>query len=206
MYRFLQSFIVRLLLGAFLVFGVTVSSYAQLDNDRQIRLYIGGGISFAEADFDDDTGCRMFECDRQLGFSLFAGIQPIDYFAIELGYASVDEVVKLDNIFALGIDVTTLYLAAIGRLPINEQFALTGRIGMHSWEVPSKSECRSVINGEECTEIIEHDGTDPLYGLGVDFSFTENLRAQMTYTFYQMNRDASDITLDSLSGNLVFVF
>ena len=104
------------------------------------------------------------------------------------------------------IEISTLYLAVIGRLPVHEALALTGRLGAHRWDYQS---CGTITHtattgtapeaGDSCKMT---DGFDPLFGIGADWDWNETLRSQITLTRYRLN--TTDIEV--IGVNLVYLF
>ena len=207
--------------------GIATPALAQIDLQGYIGGGLAFGkynatacsyTKVAEAGEDRD---RSVECDWQLGFQFVGGIQVIEHLAFEAGYLTVDESftstgstggqIRVIDIMTPGqrnigngnanFDITgktnILYAAAVGRWPIGDRFALTGRLGLNNWDE----------DGELCVEnggcvTISTDGIDPLYGIGAEYDLTDNLRAQFNITRHVMGSD----NYDALSTNLVFMF
>ena len=104
------------------------------------------------------------------------------------------------------IEMSALYLAVIGRYPINDALALTGRLGAHRWDYES---CGTITHtastgtapdaGFSCKMA---SGSDPLFGIGADWDLNENLRSQITLTRYRL----SSTDIEVIGVNLVYLF
>ena len=182
MYRSFHSLSARLLLGAFLIVSSTA---AVAQTGGMPRPYVGAGV----ASFD--------VVDRFTGFGIFGGFQFNDNVAAELGYLRGEDDATSGGASATAT-ISIFSLAAVGRLPIHENFAFTGRIGWYYWE---EEGCAS---GFGITNLcLEFDGNDPLFGIGADLDFTENVRGQITFTRYTDN-NAYDV--DVIAGNIAYLF
>lgn len=203
MCSFLHSFTVRLLFCVFLGFGV--SAVNAQSNDFKIRSYVGGGLSIGQFNLDDcgreaqtqiisiagydfENQLEAISCDPSAGFNFFTGTEVDEYFALELGFISFDEIFKVGD---TSTGINSAYLAGIGRLPIPTETggsALTVRVGGHYWE------------GDHTVD----RSTDLLYGIGADFGFTENFRGQITLTRY-VTGDEDDNNIHVLATNFIIM-
>lgn len=187
MYRSTHSLSARLLLGMFLMFS-SIIACAQKSEDSETRAYIGGG--YLSGTFDSNT-CKS--CEGKPGFNFFTGMEVADFFALEVGYLSVN------NIY-WPYDFDAIYFTPIARLPLHENgSALTARVGVHGWNRARGSGYSSV------------NGAGLLYGVGVDIAspWATNMRTQITYTRYAHTKHIGDTAYDNIDGfaiNLKILF
>ncbi len=102
------------------------------------------------------------------GFRLAAGYQFIPWLAVDLGYVDFGTFEATDVDLG-GMPVTAeasakgLDLGLVGRVPLGDKFAITGRAGMLWWD------SEVVLGG-----ILEsNSGNDFAYGLGVEMALNE---------------------------------
>ncbi|MBE8158349.1 MAG: porin family protein [Betaproteobacteria bacterium] len=89
------------------------------------------------------------------------------------------------------LDVFSFPIGFRGKLPLGENFYLTGAGGVHFWQY----EASSGFNA------LSLDGTDPYYGVGAGYQ-TESISFRLEWTRYQDDDDGADV----ISGNLVINF
>ncbi|WP_432379702.1 outer membrane beta-barrel protein [Duganella sp. P38] len=88
--------------------------------------YIGGNVGRAEqkADFD---GFSLK--DHNTAYKVYGGYNFTQNFGIEGGVADLREAEKSESGLRVASKARTAYVAATGTLPLNEQFALIGKVG-----------------------------------------------------------------------------
>jgi OmpA-OmpF porin, OOP family len=140
-------------------------------------VYLGGGIGEAKAKEWCDTGgvagVTITSCDNKAtAWKIYGGYQINKNFAAELSYLKTDDFTATVNLGALSIpgsgDGYSLGIAALGILPVNQQFSVFGKIGI----AQTDTETRATLGGTTVT--IGDDGSDAHFGVGLMFNFTRN--------------------------------
>jgi len=127
--------------------------------------YVGIGFGQTTADYPDcsiSTTCD----DTDTGFKIFGGYRFNQSFAVEGGYADFGESTFSISGFGSGtLDANTLFVHAVGIIPINPQWFVYGKAGLHMWDASESGE----ILGAPFS--VSDDGTDPTFGFGVQGNF-----------------------------------
>ncbi|MFT7389372.1 MAG: OOP family OmpA-OmpF porin [Candidatus Endobugula sp.] len=173
------------ILALTIVFGA--SSVYAADNNYYIGL--GYGSTDSNSNITNTTGSiRLDESDS--GFKIFAGYQfnkniAVEGFYTDLGSFSLtgdaDETYTLDG-QALAfltdgtstLDSTTFGVAGVFSFPINETVSPYAKLGFHRWEMEGNQHLLA-------SSLTNDDGTDPMYGLGINVSFNNNLQLRIEY-------------------------
>ncbi|MGQ0800704.1 MAG: outer membrane beta-barrel protein [Pseudomarimonas sp.] len=129
--------------------------------------YVGGGAGQA---FVDEG---LYD-DEDFTLSVFGGYQFNRHFAVEGGYIDLGEIEPEAGGAAL--DADSLQLAAVGFVPITEAFSLYGKAGLHRWDADTGL---ALINGED-------SGTDPTYGFGAQYRFSERFALRADVSRFEM--------------------
>lgn len=132
------------------------------------------GLDLGTADWDA-TGTD------ELGIRFFAGIDINKNLGVELGYADLGT--------HANVDITGIYLAAVGKIPLNNKASLFGKLGFFSWEADYPTGTS--------------DGTDIMLGLGAQFNLNKNVDLKAEYTNYS---DISGSDIDMFSVGVVYKF
>lgn len=93
--------------------------------------------------------------NKDSAWKAFGGYQFNKYFAAEAGYVDLGSTALPGATF----DTKAWQASAVGSLPLNEQFSLTGKLGLAQTET-------DVSGGGT------DNNTDPTYGLGLRYNFT----------------------------------
>lgn len=125
------------------------------------------------------------------GFKVFAGYQFNKYFALEGGFADLNDVTATVLYLAPGAPRGTSYftaendawmLAAMGTLPVTESLSVFAKLGASSWSsnqrISSISTAGQIITtaGYPQADTMTR-GVDPYYGVGVSYSLVDDLLA-----------------------------
>lgn len=155
--------------------------------------YLGGSIGQTSADICDGlSGCD----DEDTGFKIFGGYSFNKNFAIEGGYFNPGESRVSGPGGFLSIEGSSIFVDAVGIIPLNEKFSLLGKIGLQRWE----AEAKGVVLGAPVSE--SDDGTDLKFGLGAQFDITQNFGARVEWERF----DFDDTDIDFLSVGVLFRF
>lgn len=157
--------------------------------------YIGGGIGITSAEFLD---CQISSiCDNEdTGFKVFGGYQFNQNFAVEGGYLDPGEATFSEpGVFSGIVEGSTIFFHAVGMIPINKQFSVLGKIGLHMWEAKETGQ----IFGAPFS--VDDDGTDLTFGFGGQFNFDRfSLRAEWE------RYDFDDIDVDFMGVSALIRF
>ena len=164
------------------LWAVAFAGYASAQSGAPYKgIYDGwyAGASIGQTSVDVDGGGFQEVNDTDTGWKLYMGYRFLPYFALEGAYAALGEVSAETTITSfLGIPVPaqtlsakvevndTLYLAAVGIVPLGDRFAIFGKVGFYSAEADL-----TVCGGAGCVSEKERD-ENWMYGLGIDLFFT----------------------------------
>ena len=166
--------------AAMLAFGATANA---ADNG----VYLGA--SLGRANVDIEQGLLEID-DDDTGFKIIAGVRPLDWLAVEANYVDFGEarqgIASADNdaFSAFGV----LFLS-FGPADV------FGKIGLVKSDV-------SVRVGN-LGEVFEEDGTDPAYGVGVQFRLL-SLSVRAEYEIYDVD-NVDDLNLFSIGVTYTFL-
>ncbi len=135
------------------------------------------GISVGSSDDD------VFN-ETDTGIKLILGFQPSDVVALEIAYVDLGD---FDTIFG-SVSQSGIALNAIGKIPLNNDVALTGKLGMYSWDISLGS--------------ASNTGTDLAYGFGVEVKVSKEVSIVAEYEMFDV--DDGDVSL--ISGGAKFYF
>lgn len=146
--------------------------------------YAGAGVgqSFVDEPFADD---------EDVGYQVFGGYQFHPNFGIEAAYTDFGDVDLRGNAGTLEAD--TWSLTAVGTLPFTDRFSGYAKAGFHSWD----AEARAAGLGRA-----SDDGTDPTYGLGLQYRFTDSVALRGEYSRFEMD----DVDVDLAQVQVRFDF
>lgn len=145
--------------------------------------------SAIERPFDGALVGTADDTDTTFGFG--AGYAFSEHVAAEVEYRDLGTATYDGTLFggscagALDADVeaTAIDASLIGRMPVGNKWALTGRVGASRWdaEIGVDTACGSAS--------VDDDGTDAVYGVGAEFDMTE--RARLVFNL-RNNADVAD--------------
>ena len=161
--------------------GVGSAKYKDMPSAAEWNadLLTGYGITSTSTVDDSDTAWK-----------LFAGYRFNKNFALEgsyadLGNASLDSTVTAP---AAGTasgswEGKAWSFAALGILPVTEQFEVFGKVGVHYWDVDFS--VTATEGGADAAGSWSDSGTNWLYGLGASYSLTKNIAVRADWVRYQ---------------------
>lgn len=121
--------------------------------------------------------------DDFTSYKLYGGYNFNPNFGIEGGYAHLG---TMDASFQVGADVNdfkvkvrSIYVAAVGTLPINEQFSLFAKAGLSANRVKVSWTENGVFQASE-----SESRTSPLLGVGAKFNFSKSWSVVAEYENY----------------------
>jgi OmpA-OmpF porin, OOP family len=138
---------------------------ASVQAESQPGFYAGAGIGQSTLEVDD----AGFDAD-DTAFKVFGGYSFNDHFAVELTYFDGGAPGETFD-FGIGTPVsveaelTGLNVSAVGRLPINDTFALFAKLGYASYDFEVTGRAGGFSESEEGSD------EDLSYGLGIGLTF-----------------------------------
>ena len=173
---------------------------------QDARFYIGGSFGQAEAEgVCDDirtlaTGIgTVSSCDeKDSAWKFFGGYQFSRNFALEASYFDYGSIAASGQTFGVPFsisgDATAFGVAAVGMLPLGNQFSLFGKLGLMSTEVDVTASGIGGAFSESDSETGLHIGVGAMFDLGRNFS----IRAE-----WERN-DEAEIDMMSLGAQFRF--
>ncbi len=138
--------------------------------------YAGAGVgqSFVdEGNYDDED----------TAFSLFGGYQFNRYFGLEAGYADFGKLEPRGN--GPELEASSVYLTAVGTVPITDNFSAYAKAGFQRWDIDTV--IPSVVGNTD------DSGTDPTYGVGVQYRFTDHVALRGEYSRFEIEDTDLDL-------------
>lgn len=170
--------------GAYIGIGPGVAAAVGLEEELTVAAEWLQGLTGADT---------VAEADNSgVGAKFFVGYAFNEVFALEAFYANLGEY-KITAVADDGFDQTTAIdtwtvrgfgIAATGALPLNNWFALFGKLGFVSWNSEYKSTI-SDTTGFSATLLTEDkSGTSPLFGIGAQFNISNRWALRAEYERY----------------------
>lgn len=154
------------------------------------------GVGLGQSQFKNGCGVVALACDdKDTTVGIFGGYQYNANLGAELGYIDLGDATAAGG----SLSAQGLELAAVGTLPINPQWGVYGKLGLHRWDA----------DGTRPGASFSETGIDPTYGLGVRFNLTRDVALRAQWQRYQDVGDSattgrSDIDVVGVSGILKF--
>lgn len=169
-------------------------------DDGGIRAYLGGSVSqnslkdWNAGVIQDGSVSNASADNSDIGNRLFAGLNLNQYASLELGYDDLGTAtasgasdgsgpIWMSGSVQASAAVTGFDLSVIGKAPIGGNFSLLGRIGMFQWT--SKVEATNA----GFTVDSKDDGSDLLYGVGVQLAPGNRWRFRAEFANYKIDTD-----------------
>ena len=146
--------------------------------------YAGAGVGQSMVD-------ESFVDDEDTAFQGFGGYQFTPYFGLEAAYTDFGEVDAVGGVGSLEAD--TVSLTAVGTLPFTDRFSGYAKAGFHSWDAEL---------GAPGIGRVSDDGTDPTYGLGLQYRFTDTVALRGEYSRFELD----DVDVDLAQVQVRFDF
>ncbi|HQS99153.1 MAG: hypothetical protein B7Y26_11690 [Hydrogenophilales bacterium 16-64-46] len=136
---------------------------------------------------------------RSEGWKVYAGYKFNDYFALEGGFANLNDFTANSTITSPGpgtlysnVETKAWTLAAVGSYPISPKVDLMGKIGA-AYLLSNGSAIASGTGGVAAFRA-EDDRYDPYYGLGVSYAVFDNLDLRAEWERFDSNEGIDLIT------------
>lgn len=190
----LKKTLAALSVGASLVVAVPVQA-------ADGGFYVGASVGQTNLDINgSDIGLTNATIDdSDTGYKVFLGYDFNKNWGIELGYADLgkyDFRGTVSNVNVTGnADVTAYYLAAIGTYPINNDFAVFGKLGVQVQDTSASASSGTVRASASGNE------TNVLYGLGLKYNFTKQFSVRGEWERFE-----SDSAIDLFSIGVAYKF
>ena len=197
-----------------ILFGLVTSGLLLSQSANSADIAIGALIG--QSSFDDICSVTVVEncddSDTSYGFNLTYNFNRT--WGIELGYSDLgtyggsDTIVEtvsdpiagdLDVVAdaSQDIDLTALYLAVNASYYFNDQFSVTGRLGVTELDLDSSIRATSTVTSDifnitetaSASESFSDSTTEAFYGISLNYNFTDALQAQLRYDLYEGDID-----------------
>lgn len=173
--KLLSSTVAALVLGA--------AAFGAQAQDTGFYAGVGAGQALVDE--------RAYD-DEDTAFSVFGGYQFHRNFALEVGYTDFG---KLEPRGAgTDLELTSAYVIAVGILPFTDKFSGYAKAGFQAWELDR------AIPG--LTGTAKDDGTDPLYGVGLQYRFNDLFALRGEY----IRSEVEDLDVDTAQVQVRFDF
>lgn len=179
--------------------------------------YMGLGAGVSKLDLDQtaagsdgsSTVARLQINDEDTGWKLFGGYRMNKYWAgemsyVDLGKASGDVLISYPTQVTLGGSSETngFALSGLGSMPIAAGLSVYGRLGLYRWDTDASALVNSL--GELKTVTQGDNGTDVLYGVGMQWEVFDSFGARVEWEHF--NNVADDENIDFYSVNAFYRF
>ena len=156
---------------------------------------LGVGRSYA-----DPSGVAGSTDDKDTAWKAFGGYQFNRYFGAEAGYVDLGKSSILGPTGdSAAFDSKVWHANAVGSLPLSDQFALTGKLGI----ARTDTDVSGVIGGVPVAGGTDHN-TAPTYGLGLRYDINKSFGVRGDWDRYRVSSSPiagkSDTDLFSVSG------
>lgn len=146
--------------------------------------YVGGNVGRAEQKVEA-SGVSFKENDT--GFKLYGGYTFTKNFGIEGGYVDMGNAEKTGNGASVSSKPQSIYVAATGTLPLNDQFALFGKAGVATTHV------KLTGSAPGYSVRTSDDRTSPFVGVGASFALNQKVSFVAEYEYFgKIAKDGGD--------------
>ena len=178
-------------LGMTVIAALALAASMAAQADTQPGFYAGAGIGTTKVGDDDFDEAGIDTTDT--GFKIFGGYTFNENWGVEVSYFDFGEASASDGGDSVSVGVTGLSAAAVGRLPINDMFAVYGKLGFASYDVKAKFNVAGFGSGSA-----SDSDSDMIYGIGGAMSFGGNFEARLEYEALNVDGDANMISVSGL--------
>ena len=155
--------------------------------------YIGGNVGRAEQKVDLD-GYSFKE--HKTAYKVYGGYNYTQNFGAEVGFADLREIEKTGNGARIAAKPQSLYVAAVGTLPLNDQFSLIGKAGVAFNHVKISASAPGI------SESGSDNQTSPYISAGAAFVLNKNVSFVAEYEYFGKVAKDGDA---NIKANLVSV-
>jgi OmpA-OmpF porin, OOP family len=182
---------------------VAFAQAQQYDFQNVNGAYVGGAVGAFGARVSGVTlpAGPSSTTKNGIGEKFFAGYQLTENFGTEIGIIKSSELKRSFIVDGKTLQqtgkVNSVYVAAMGRIALSPQFAVTGRLGV----------ARGKFSGTNVLPIasaITGSKTSPLLGVGVEYRFTPKLAGTVDYDY--LPKTSERLRSGLLSAGIKFTF
>lgn len=173
--------------------------------------YAGAGLGYSTVkDNATGNGYTLNRDTHDTGYKLFGGYRFNSTFGIEGSYIDFGKE-KFNWTYSPvesgsgTLSATAFALAATGRLPLGDSFALLGKLGLASTQIKHRESWSQPGYSENISN--NHSSTVPVVGLGAEYAFGKNIALRAEYEFYGKSKmEGVKMKTDLLSVSLGYHF
>lgn len=161
--------------------------------------YIGANVGRAEQKVNVE-GFSFKESTT--AYKLYGGYTYNQNFGFEVGFADLREAEKSGNGARIASEPKSVYIAATGTLPLNDQFALFGKAGVASTHVKISGSAPGYSASASDNQ------ASPYFSVGASFALNKNISFVAEYeNFGKIAKDGgSHIKADFVSAGVRYAF
>jgi OOP family OmpA-OmpF porin len=171
------------------------------------NFYVFGDVGQSTIAFDANDGFTNEKSDKT--YSLGAGYEFNQFFAVELAYRDLGNVTSRDSYTQSGVNYNDTYktsaaayqASVVASLPISDVLKIYGRLGLA--EVDLEYDDSSVGGGIAWEKSSTQSGTKGLFGLGASYDVSSQIALRAEYSQYSK---FDDIKLSALTVGAAYTF
>lgn len=155
-----------------------------------------GGLGFGRTDADVSAP-GISGNDKDNAWKAFGGYQFNRYFAIEGGYIDLGKATAAGPGGTLSLDSKAWQASVVGSLPLSQQFAFTGKLGV----ARTDTDASGVLGG--VPTVGSDNNTDATYGLGLRYDFTKTFGVRGEWERFRTSSaigGKNDVDVYSING------
>jgi OmpA-OmpF porin, OOP family len=163
--------------------------------------YVGGGLGVSNFSTSGSSLVKTKRDERDTAAKLYGGYQLNENLGVELGYSRLG---KLNDTFTVAgqpvvqnLRGESIYAAATGRLPLDQNFALTGKLGVSFGKVKGS-------NGLPAGEDLTGSKRGILVGIGAEYKLTPSLALTADYERY--GKLSQRVSANALTAGIKYNF
>ncbi|HKU71355.1 MAG TPA: outer membrane beta-barrel protein [Burkholderiales bacterium] len=169
---------------------------AQFSTPGESGFYGGLGVGGTKSDVNAGpiSGAKD---DKDTAWKAFGGYQFNRYIGVEGGYIDLGKSSVVGPAGAASFDNQAWQASVVGSMPINNQFALTGKLGI------ARTDTDTVANIGAQPLLASDHNTDPTYGLGVRYDINKSVGVRAEWERLRTSTGAfgkNDIDVYSING------
>ncbi|MCE9664569.1 outer membrane beta-barrel protein [Halomonas sp. M5N1S17] len=202
----------RLIATAALATLVSSPAFAQsYQPGPHTGLYLGAGLGQSKLDNDtldllSDLGASTDDTDT--AYKLFVGYDFNPNFSLEASYVDFGDFTASGSINGEPADgkasADGFGFALLGRLPIQHGFGIYGKVGLIAWDGKGSGNF-TTTQGNRVQVLGSADGTDPFYGVGVEYVVNQ-VMVRAEYEYFDLRDQGEDFTIDLISAGIGYLF
>ncbi|MFL6708109.1 MAG: outer membrane beta-barrel protein [Massilia sp.] len=136
------------------------------------NFYVGAGVGQSEQKYSIEG---MNAKDNETAFLINGGYKFNQNVALEIGYTSFGKLEESVPNASLSIEPKSFYAAVVGTYPINEQFAVFGKLGA----ARTRTTLSVSLNG--VSDSVKNNDNSVLVGIGASYAVTSNVDITLEY-------------------------